>query len=90
MTIREVLARNLRVWITAARERGHPADTAAALAVRAQLMPSTVSRILHCDVAATVDTVQALADVYGREAWELLRPPAPLKARPGDGARPHH
>lgn len=66
--LREILARNLR-----ARMEANPAiRTQELLEKKAGLGQATVSRILNCGGAATLDSLAALAQACECQAWELL------------------
>lgn len=72
---REVLARRVRQLMDAS-----PAlDTQDKLAARCGIAQSTVGRILRCEVAATLDNVQALARAFGVPPGELVGPREQLR-----------
>lgn len=39
-----------------------------------KLGQATISRILRCESAATIDNIQAIAEAFGMDAWQLLVP----------------
>lgn len=68
---RTVLAQNLRSLMEARK----PAPWGnRELARRADIDHKTVSRILDGSHAATIDTIKALADVFGLLPWQMLVP----------------
>ena len=49
-------------------------DSNPKLSVRADVGVATLSRIITCKTAATLDTVARLAEAFGLEPWQLLVP----------------
>lgn len=49
-------------------------DSNPKLSARADVGVATLSRIITCKTAATLDTVARLADAFGLEPWQLLVP----------------
>jgi transcriptional regulator with XRE-family HTH domain len=68
MQLRQILADNLRE----AMEQTPGIDTQIALARRAGIAQSHLSKILRGEASATTDLLNALANAMGREPWELL------------------
>lgn len=66
--LRQIVARNLR----RAMERNPSCDTQTALAKRAGIGQSHVSRILRGESAATLDLLAAMAEALNIQPWELL------------------
>lgn len=66
--LRQILARNLQM----AMERTPGADTQQALAKRAGVGQSHVSRILRGESAATIDVIAAMCEALNIQPWELL------------------
>lgn len=71
-----VLAQNLRALMA----RTPDLDSQPKVAARSGVGQRTVGRILLGQVAATIDTLDALANAFGMSAWELLDPT--LSTRP--------
>lgn len=72
MTLREVLAENLR------RHRSARGLSQEELAHRADIDRTYVSSLERCQYSATVDVIEKLARELGTEASELLRKPDPV------------
>ena len=70
MSIREVLARNLR------RYRAEQGLSQEELAHRADIDRTYVSSLERMQYAATIDMVESLAGALGVTAHELLTPPS--------------
>lgn len=67
-TTRMVLARNLAALMAKNKHsQGY-------VHKRTGVSQSTVGRILNCDVAATSDTLDAIAKLYDVFAWQLIVP----------------
>jgi transcriptional regulator with XRE-family HTH domain len=66
--LRQVLARN----IVAAMERVPGLDTQPALAAKAGIAQSQVSRILRAEIGCGLDILNALSTALQVEPWELL------------------
>jgi transcriptional regulator with XRE-family HTH domain len=67
MQLRQVLAANLR------RAMERPGmDTQMAVAKKAGIGQSHLSRLLRCEASATTDLIAALARALGIQPWELL------------------
>ena len=81
MDIREVLARNLRIY---RRERGLSQEE---LAHRADIDRTYVSALERCVYGASIDVVDKLATALNVEAADLLRkaPPARRQSATDDG-----
>lgn len=50
----------------------HGLETQPALARRAGMAHSQISRILRCEIGTGIDVLEAIAEALGREPWELL------------------
>lgn len=68
MLLRQILADNLRE----AMSQNPNIDTQIALARRAGIAQSHLSKLLRGEASATTDLIAALAEAVGREPWELL------------------
>lgn len=68
MSIREVLARNLK------RYRAEQGLSQEELAHRANINRTYISSLERKQYGATIDVVESLAEVLGVETYELLRP----------------
>jgi ribosome-binding protein aMBF1 (putative translation factor) len=66
--LRQIVARNL----AAAMERRPGLDTQLALAKKAKMGQSHISRILNGSTAPTIDTLATLSEVLDIQPWELL------------------
>jgi len=66
--LRQILARN----ITQAMERKPDVSTQPALAEKAGIAQSHVSRILNCQLGAGLDKLAELSEALDCEPWELL------------------
>lgn len=82
MDIREVLARNLRIY---RQERGLSQEE---LAHRAGLDRTYISSLERCVYGATIDVVNRLADALNVEAADLLRRTLPREGGDGREADP--
>lgn len=72
---RDVLAENLRVLMTR-----HPAlNTVRKLSEHSGVPNGTVGRVCRGDVNLGVDYLEPLADAFGVEPWQLLRPNPPVQ-----------
>lgn len=74
MDVKQIVASNLRALLAYAAAHKLPYADAKSLARKAGIAGSTVGHILRGENATTIDTLQALADVYGLTAWALLIP----------------
>ena len=63
---REVIAANLRALMDKNKH------SEGELHNRTGLSQSTIGRILKCESAATVDTLDAIANVYGLSTWQIM------------------
>jgi transcriptional regulator with XRE-family HTH domain len=68
MKLRQVLAKRLRELM----EKTPGLDTQVKVSLAAGVAQTTISRILKCQVAATLDNVEAIADAYGISTSDLL------------------
>lgn len=68
MRLRKVLASNLRAQM----DRNPNLDTQMKVADASGVNQATVSRILRCQFAATLDNLEAIADAFGVHASELI------------------
>lgn len=68
MQLRQILAHNLKT----AMAHTPGAETQLALAKKAGIAQSHLSKLLRLEAAATTDLIAALARAPGREPWELL------------------
>jgi transcriptional regulator with XRE-family HTH domain len=66
--LRQILARN----IVEAMEKNPALDTQPALAAKAGIAQSQVSRILRCEIGVGLDILNAIATALQVEPWELL------------------
>lgn len=80
-TLREVLALNVSA-VMEVRRLSQPAVAAAAKKKQTPVDQTTVGRVKRGDFPASVDTIEAIANGLGVEAWQLLMPgfkPEPAK-----------
>lgn len=68
MALRQTLADN----IEAAIERSLVLDSANALAKKAGISQSHLSKVLRCEAAATTDLIASIAEALDCQPWELL------------------
>jgi len=68
MKLRQVLARRLRELM----DKTPALDTQVKVSKAADVAQTTISRILKCQVGATLDNVEAIASVFGVTPAELL------------------
>jgi transcriptional regulator with XRE-family HTH domain len=68
--IKNVLAENLRILM----ERNPGLDSQPKLASKSGIGQSTIGRILRAEVSTTIDIVEAIANVFGLTAAEILTP----------------
>jgi hypothetical protein len=66
---RGVLARNLKALMGAGREGP---SSQLALSKKSGVAQATIGRILRQETAASIETVEELAKVYGLEGWQLM------------------
>lgn len=74
MDVRGVAAANLHALIYHAKAHHRTGRDRLSLATAAGVSPSTVGRIMNLEQAPGIDTLDALARVYGLRAWQLLIP----------------
>ena len=70
-TASEVLAANLDKLMAAAKS---PAKSQLGLAKKSGIAQATIGRILRGETHAGLDTIDAIAKVYGIAAWQLILP----------------
>jgi transcriptional regulator with XRE-family HTH domain len=68
MKLRQVLAKRLRELM----DKTPSLDTQVKVSAAAGVAQTTISRILKCQVAATLDNVESIADAFGIRIPELL------------------
>nr|DAF10804.1 MAG TPA: Helix-turn-helix protein [Caudoviricetes sp.] len=69
--IGEVVAHNLKRWMAANRELSSQQRVADA----SHVSQATINRILRNEVSATIANLEAIANAFGRSAYEILIPP---------------
>lgn len=67
---RQILATSLKALL---RSGLGPANQSE-LKRKSGVAQSTIGRILQCETAATIETLEQIAGVYGLQAWQLLVP----------------
>ena len=68
------VAENLRRLLEHAREHGGRGGNMKSSGKLARLGASTIKRMLEAEVAVNLDTLDAVANAYGLQAWQLLVP----------------
>lgn len=74
MSARETLAENLKALMAAHRINTLPALERATDANGHKVGKSTVGRALNCETPLNLDYIEAIAEVYGLDPWQLLVP----------------
>lgn len=72
--VRRTVAENIAVLQQYARDHKGTYVDDASIATKAKLTPSTVGRVRKGQIATAIDTLDAIAKVYGLRAWQLLIP----------------